>query len=213
MARLDLPAPAAERPGRRWFLAGAGSLAAAAAIALVHVPTRSAPETGTWQARGGATAAADRSERDVSACRPTRCREAPAPAQGRIDHRRRHSCSRGAFATWAALPVFLLFFAVDSRDEVHWISPQYERAGTDPAATPLPVTGTERLLETAALLEDAPSGPLRMVAVVTETPAHVSDIESLPGADLDANGIARRLPGASVRETTVELRAVEGGAH
>jgi hypothetical protein len=208
MARLDRPTPAEERPIRRWFLAGAASLAAAAAIALaLHSPTKSSPETGAWQARGGAAPAGI--ERDVGV-QAYAMQGGPRPlkAGSTIDV---NTPLTGGFRNVGRAPVFLLFFAVDGRDEVHWISPEYEKQGTDPAATPLPVTTGEQMLEAAALLDDVTAGPLRIVAVVTETLAHVSDIESLPGAELHADGITRRLPGASVRETIVEMRAAEGG--
>jgi hypothetical protein len=51
---------------------------------------------------------------------------------------------------------------------------------------------------------------MRIVAVITSTPAHVSDVESLEGTELSASRIARQIPGAEVRETMVNVREANG---
>jgi len=114
------------------------------------------------------------------------------------------------FRNLGEVPAFLLLFAVDARGVVHWISPKYVRAEDDPPSTPLPGSVGERLLDTTAVLEDVSAGPLRVVAVLTSAPAHVSDIESLANSDLTAGRVARRLRGAEVRETLVEVTAGDG---
>lgn len=102
-------------------------------------------------------------------------------------------------------PAFLLLFVVDARGAVHWISPPFVSPQDDPVSTTLGQTADERVLGTTAVFDDLIAGPLRVVAVITPAPAHVSDVEAL-GADITADRIARRLPGAEVRETLLEVR-------
>ena len=96
-------------------------------------------------------------------------------------------------------PVYLLLFAVDARGALHWISPRYERAGEDPAATALASSRSERLLPDTVVFEDLATGPLRIVSVITPEVAHVSDLEAI-GGGASAAAISQRLPRAEVRE-------------
>jgi len=98
---------------------------------------------------------------------------------------------------------------VDERHKVHWISPAFTRREVDPPSTALEAGLQERVLPTTVVLEDVPAGALRLVAVITATPARVSDIEALEGTDLSADRIVRTIPGAEVRETRVQVAAVE----
>jgi Putative zinc-finger len=206
MARLDRPAPTPSRTSRWVLFAGATSVAAGALAMAVHFGGRSGSDG--WQARGGGVAAG--LDRDVGV--------QPYAVKGGLELRKGGGALdvdlplTAGFRNVGRAPVFLLLFAVDSRKSVHWISPEYVRLGDDPVATPLPVTTTERVLETSAVLEDVPPGRLRIVAVVTPSPAHVSDIESLPGDELTSDGIVRRLHGASVRETVVQAGVADASA-
>ncbi len=222
MARLDEPARGAERPRRKWLFTSVGSLAAAAlALALVvgvRGP-RGTERTDTWLARGGTASAG--LERDVGVQLYTVGKG--AVEKGAVGGELRPleaGALLGADAPLTAgfrnlghAPVFLLLFAVDAHDTVHWISPEYREPGDDPSATALPTSVTERMLDTTASFEDVSAGPLHILAVVTPGPTHVSDIESLPGTELSREGIARHLAGASVRETVVRAYAAGGGAH
>jgi hypothetical protein len=100
---------------------------------------------------------------------------------------------------------------MDTRHTLHWISPRYTRPGDDPISTALPATIEEQLLDTTVVLEDIAPGPLRVVALITSMPAHVSDIERLEGMELRAGDLLERVPGAEVRETMLEVRDVDGG--
>jgi hypothetical protein len=115
------------------------------------------------------------------------------------------------FRNLGRAPAYLLLFAVDAHRAIHWISPSYSRPGDDPASTALPPTVDERVLETTAVLEDVVPGPLRVVAVITSAPAHVSDVEAFEGLELDASRLVQRLPGADVRETVIEALDAKGG--
>jgi hypothetical protein len=109
-------------------------------------------------------------------------------------------------------PAFLLLFAVDDRRVVHWISPAFTRPEDNPVSTTLPASVRERMLDTTVVLDSVSPGPLRIVAVLTSTPAHVSDIESLEETDLSATRIARHVPDAEIRETIVNVHDATGDA-
>jgi hypothetical protein len=108
-------------------------------------------------------------------------------------------------------PVYLLLFAVDARSTVHWISPAYLSAREDPLATRLPVGADERLLPQRVVFENLAPGRLRIVAVMTTSPSHVSDIEALEAEGANTPAIMRRLPGAEVREWGIQVRDARGG--
>jgi hypothetical protein len=104
-------------------------------------------------------------------------------------------------------PAYLLLFAVDTRRIVHWVVPRYSRPAT------LPVSTGEGVLGTTVVLDGLSPGPLRVVAVITSAPGHVSDVEALEGTPIDAAQLARRFPtGTDIRETVVEVRDTDGGA-
>ncbi len=208
MARLDQPAMRTTRPRAASLWAGGGSVAAGLVL-VVYLAFNRAPDpaSGTWQARGGSAASSVAREVGVWPCAiegaPRRL--GPRSAIGS------QTALSALFRNAGDAPAFLLLFAVDVRGEVHWISPAYERADTDPPATMLAAGPEERLLATTAVLAGVPIGPLRIVAIVARadregrTPARVSDVERL-AQPLDAPAIAARFPGAEVRETLVEVQ-------
>jgi hypothetical protein len=205
MGRLDLPPVARGTTRRTWGFAGAGS-AAVGALLVVYLGFHATRKEGAWQARGGPVEAAI--ARDVGV--------QPYAVQGGL-----RPLASGAvigadtpltagFRNLGRAPVFLLLFAVDARRTVHWISPEYTRLEDDPVSTVLPPSIQEEALGTTAVLADVAPGPLRIVAVITSMPAHVSDVESLRGLELNASRLVRQIPGADVRETVVEARETEG---
>jgi hypothetical protein len=207
MDRLDRPVVSRPRPRRALWFGGASSAAACALIVGGYLVSRAPPAAGTWQARGAHT-------------QPTLGRDVgvqPYAARGEL-----RPLASGAtiddatpltagFRNLGSAPAFLLLFAVDARHVVHWISPRYLRLEDDPVSTGLPTTTAEHVLATTAVLEGVVPGPLRIVALITSTPAHVSDVESLGGAELTLGRLVSRLPGADVRETVVEVSATDGG--
>jgi hypothetical protein len=207
MERLDRPAPPAAV--RRPFWIPAMAVAAAAACALyLHFGSGASSSLGTWQARGGAsvesTVARDVGVQPYAVLEGRDLRPLASGATIEVD-----TPLTAGFRNLGRVPVFLLFFAVDKEGVVHWISPPYERPGDDPGATLLVSSVEERTLGTTAVLADVPPGPVRLVAVLTPRPAHVSDIEVLERRDLDAPHLVRRLPGAEVRETVIEMKSAD----
>ena len=205
MSRLDRPRKGATSGLRRslWTATAAGSLVATLAL-VVYLGARRAPDPAseTWRARGGS--AASSLARDVGVW-PCAIEAAPRRLERGATIRRDTQLSalvRNAGQT----PAFLLLFAVDERGDVHWISPSYERADTDPPSTLLSAGIEQRLLATTAVLDGVPAGRLRIVAVIGRAPARVSDVERLDQPQLTARGIASRFAGAEVRETLVQVR-------
>jgi hypothetical protein len=205
MERLDRPQVTRPRRLRaRWI--GAGSAAACGLFFAAYLGWRTAP-AGTWQARGAGIAATI--GRDVGVQLYAAEEELrPLPSRATIG---RATPLTAGFRNLGRAPAFLLLFAMDTRHTLHWISPRYTRPGDDPISTALPATIEEQLLDTTVVFEDITPGPLRVVAVITSMPAHVSDIERLEGMELRAGDLLERVPGAEVRETMLEVRDVDGG--
>lgn len=102
---------------------------------------------------------------------------------------------------------YLLLFALDSRQAVHWITPEYTSQGSNPEASPIAPARTERLLPSVAVFDDLAPGPLRVVAVISSEPLHVSDVEALPPAELSAERLLKRFPRAEVRQFLLEVQS------
>jgi hypothetical protein len=102
---------------------------------------------------------------------------------------------------------YLLLFALDSRKAVHWIAPEYTSQGSNPEASPIAPATTERLLPSVAVFDDLAPGPLRVIAVISSDPLHVSDVEALPPAELNAERLLRRFPRSEVRQFLLEVQA------
>lgn len=73
---------------------------------------------------------------------------------------------------------YLMIFSVDSRGEVRWFYPAYDRDGTDPASIPIRKHDAEVPLAERIQQDFAP-GPLIIRAVFTRHPLHVLEVEAL----------------------------------
>jgi hypothetical protein len=205
MARLDEPKrrPVTSEARRTWAYAGVSAVAAGVLLSTAYVYRRPAPAAGTWQARGGevqATLGRDVGIQTYAASGELR----PLASGATIEH---DTPLTAGFRNLGQAPAFLLLFAVDVHQAVHWISPPYSRPEDNPASTRLQPTVNEQMLDTTAVLEDVAPGPLRIVAVITPRPAHVSDVEALDSSNLSAARLMVQLPGAEVRETLVAMGA------
>jgi hypothetical protein len=197
---VSVPARAAWAP-RLWTYGSVVAAAACVLVAALHLHPTSTPLVDTWQARGGETAAT--LGRDVGV-QPYLVRNGLHPLTSGTTVEVDSPLTAG-FRNLGHAPAFLLLFAIDVHGAVHWISPPFERADEDPASTLLDATVQERLLERTTVLEGVPTGPLRVVALLTTKPAHVSDVEQLEGSNLGARALMARLPGSEVRETLVDV--------
>jgi hypothetical protein len=202
MKRLDAKVPSRARP--RWATWG-GALAAAAALVLLwSTGQRTWTQEGTLTARGGPTEAS--LSRDVGLQLYAEQQSLrPLEPGSRI---RADVALTAGLRNLASERAHLLLFAVDARQAVHWIAPAYTEAGTDPGATPIEPALAERLLPSSAVFDDLAPGPLRVVAIITREPTHVSSIEGLPAEELEGERLIRHFPRAEIRQFQFDVTAV-----
>ena len=209
MKRMDREAtiPVANVPRNKGRIlagaAGALSLAVAAAAIFALVPARpSQTGDGAYSARGDGT--------------PISLRKGASVTFNALSSST-HSLEAGTVVAQNALlgadyrnvrsgaSTYLLAFAIDSKNTIHWLYPAYEKEGTDPESVLLETANGPKKMPTAVLLDSPADGPLRLVSVLSEAPHHVSEIESLapPGTSLDA--LRARWPDAVIDETVIAI--------
>lgn len=212
MKRLDTPQPAAR--SLTWMGLG-GGLAAAAAIVLavtIHGGQRGpalapgaeghaeAPR-GEFVARGGPGLAS--LSRDIGVQL-----YGVSPAPYALSSGSRIRAGVGLTAGLRNLGkerTYLLLFAVDAKQVVHWIAPEYTQPETNPVAVSIAPSRNESLLPTTAVFDDLAPGRLRVIAVITREPTQVSDVEKLGPTELNADGLLKRFPRAEIRQFLLEV--------
>ncbi len=204
MQRLDeTPKQSAGDP-RAWWGGGLAAVAAAAAMLILLNP--SAPETtGEWTARGGETNAS--LARDVGV-QLYLAGEATRPLSPGQEIESGAALTAG-FRNLAHEPAYLLLFAVDAEQVIHWIAPQYTEPGTDPESLQLSPSQNEQLLPSAVVFDDLAPGALNVFVVLTPKPQHVSDVEALSGGELQAARLNQLFPRAEVRQLALKVRSGE----
>lgn len=199
MKRLDEPVKAQPARALTW---GAAALVLAAAAALLFVRGRSGDEhEGQLAARGGISEPA--LSRDVGVQLYTQTPELRALSAG--SKIQAQSSLTAGLRNTGRTPVYLLLFAVDAHNDVHWIAPEFTVPGSNPRAVSVAPQAEERLLPTAAVFDDLAPGPLRLIALLSAEPSSVADVESLTPAQLSSHGLTARFPRAEVRELAVEV--------
>jgi hypothetical protein len=93
-----------------------------------------------------------------------------------------------------------LVFAVDAADAVHWVAPIYFDASSDPASAIVERSSSDVLRGPAVALDRPAPGPLRFLAILSERPMHVSEIERLAPPQLALSRLRARFPSADVRD-------------
>ena len=200
MKRLDEPVKAQPTRALTWGAITVAVLAAAAA--LLFVRGRSVDEhEGQLAARGGLSEPA--LSRDVGVQLYTQTPELRALTAGRKIQAQ--SSFTAGLRNTGGRPVYLLLFAVDAHNDVHWIAPEFTVPGSNPRAVSLAPQAEERLLPTAAVFDDLAPGPLRLIALLSAEPRSVADVESLTPEQLSSHGLTARFPRAEVRELAVEV--------
>jgi hypothetical protein len=203
MQRLDTPI--ANPRGAR-LLAWCGVLAAAALALLVltqrHGPTAARTPGGELAARGGPAVASLSRNVDVRlvALQPG------LVALHAGSHITNKTALTAGLRNLGQEPAYLLLFAVDAERAVHWIAPEYTSATANPGAFPIAPSSAERLLPSSVVFDDLSPGDLRLVALISKTQLHVSDVEALTPSELGAAALRQRFAGAEVREFSVDVR-------
>jgi hypothetical protein len=206
MNRLD--ARVIEPRWSAWLSWGGGLAAAAAALMLflkfqAPVEPEKAPG-GELVARGGPSQAS--LSRNVG-LQLYSSRRAELTALGSGSRIAQSTALTAGVRNVANERAYLLLFAVDSRQAVHWIAPEYTAQDSNPEAAPIAPATTERLLPSVAMFDDLAPGPLRVIAVISSDPLHVSDVEALPPAELSAERLLKRFPRTEVRQFLLEVQA------
>lgn len=189
----------------RWLWPGCAAVATLAAVVWVAT-TRSPDDLGELAARGqdhsGETAVdaiARRAGLAIYSVSPDRARledgsrVAPGTAYA-LSYRNRH-----------AQPLYVLAFAVDAQDAIHWLAPAYVDPSSDPLASPVPWSDHETMSSDAVVFDDMPAGRLRIVTIVSPIRERISAIERLPPGELSRAALAAHWHDAVVREVTVEV--------
>jgi anti-sigma factor RsiW len=201
MRRLEQPPAAEERPRLLARVAGFTALAASLALVVHWVDWSPGSNAGSWQARGGVheESLARNVMVKVYALAPSLAALRPGDViapQTPLTAGLRNLGHRSAF---------LLLFAVDSQNAVHWITPRYDRADDDPVATEVPQHTEEQPLATSVVFDDLAKGPLRIVTLLSPAPLHVSQVERLSTADLAQGNLVHQFAGTAVRELVVQV--------
>lgn len=203
MARLDAAPPAAisgKIAHAPWL-----ALTAAACVGLSFAAFwLRAPSA--WQARGGHSAPTIARDVGVQTYAFEGDALRPLTPGAEISS---HTPLGAGFRNLGVADAYLLLFAVDARNVVHWISPRYVSSERDPEATRLALTADETLLYERVIFDDVAQGSLRIVSVVTPQLTHVSDIETLEADGASSQAITQRLPHAEVRELRVMMKGDE----
>ena len=207
MCRLDQPATPAKRPRAMARVAAVTAVAATVGLVLHFVGWRHDSPSGTWQARGSLNG--ESLSRDVGvqiyalakSLQPLRPGDIIAP----------DVALTAGLRNLGHATAYVLLFAIDSRNAVHWITPQYTRADENPSGTELTRTPEERVLPTSVVFDDMAAGPLRVVVIVSPIPIRVSQVESLAGSALSGGNLAHHFAGAEVREIAVLVQAAKRG--
>lgn len=103
--------------------------------------------------------------------------------------------------------VYLLCFAVDAKQEIHWLYPAYLDPQQDPPALELAAAATEVLLPESVMLDHPALGHLRFISVLSTKADPVSSIERLAPEELQTAALRQRFPAAVVNELSVEVAA------
>jgi hypothetical protein len=191
-----------ERPPRRWGWRGwtiaAGTLAATAVVTFLVLP-RAGVDGGAFSARGHKIPwtqkvgvevwALESSPRKLTAGATLSPRAAIVASYHNVD----------------SAVVYLLAFAIDARDEVHWAYPGFEDPKTDPEAVRLEALQMKKVLPDSVLFENLPKGPLEIVTLVSREPLSVSRIESLTTSERSVSSLLARFPAARVEGLSLRV--------
>jgi hypothetical protein len=196
-------APAA--PPRRawtvWGVGGAAAALAAAALMLVLGDPTDAGRVGQFAARGGPGESSLSRDVDLQLYSKVELPKALNPGDGVAADMPLLVGTRNLGETSA----FLLCFAVDAANAVHWIAPEYTVSWTDPLAYEIAPSEEEQLVPTAVVFDDLAPGRLRVVSLITAEQTRVSQIEALTPEELTTERLMERFPRAEVRQITLRV--------
>jgi hypothetical protein len=195
--------PAAHRGRTTRVLSWGAALACAATVLVVSRSAFAPPDT--WQARGGARAGSIARDVGLQLYEAEPSWHALTPGATI----RPNAPLTAGYRNLGSQPAYLLLFAIDDADSIHWIAPPYTDVATDPSAAVLPPNHEEQLLPHTVQLEQLSAGELRVLTVITRSPSHVSSIEALQHSGVSAHSITAALPEAEVRELRLQVNEAQ----
>lgn len=199
LARLG----AAESAPRRLpsLLPWLGVFAAAAAVLLLLIPTRSTSPHDEWTARGAASPHS--LERDVG----VRFYALDAPGQRLTNGSRisRRAAWTAEVQNVGAETAHALLFLVDAASVVHWVAPAYSDPNSPPTSLAVSNSSQPQRLQSSVVFDDLAPGKARLVEVVTPKPVSVLQVDNLPPVELQLARLKARFPDAAVRELDIEI--------
>lgn len=203
MQRLDTPLSMPARPSRMLWGSALAGLGAVAAAALLVVQLTGQPELqeGVLTARGASSEAS--LSRDIGV--QLYAREDGLRALGPGSRIRANVPLTAGLRNLSRERAYLLLFAIDARQTVHWIAPQFLDPSSDPSAATILPSQEERLLPSSVVFDDLAPGPLRIVMLITAEPTRVSQIETLSAAELSGERLMARFPQGEIRQATLEV--------
>jgi hypothetical protein len=173
---------------------------AAAGIALAWVVGR-APELDRLQARG--ELGTHSLSRDVGVQLYVEAEGLRGLAPG--DHVDRDAHFTVGLRNLGQSPAYLCLLLIDAAHTLHWVTPEYRSLNEDPESTLLPPATVERPLATSVEFDDLATGPLRVLAIITPRPLHVSALDQLTADELATRALTQRFPDAEVRELLLQV--------
>jgi hypothetical protein len=185
-------------------VAGVMGAAAAAAIALVHWTPAPRTNHDELTARGGPAERSLAHDVGVSVYRSAERLDALVAGQ---EVHAGTSYAVAAVNLGASGSAYLMVFAQDAANDLHWIEPGWRDPTQDPEGTPLPHAEHEAPPTAATVLDQPAPGSLHVFVLVTPRPVRVSEVERLAGSALDARALRARWPDAVVDETVVHVAA------
>lgn len=201
MKRLDAPAKSAAGSQRAWW---GGALAVAAAAALFVTTRQPGSDAAPAELVARGAHAASSLSRDVGvqiyaqdgALRPLGAASVIGP----------RTALTAGLRNLGDQPAHVLLFAVDAKNDVHWLAPEFTVPGSDPQAVTVAAATAEQLLPSSVVFDDLAPGSLRVVAVITAQPTRVSQVESLGPQQLSDSGLMARFPRAEVRQILLQVK-------
>jgi hypothetical protein len=205
----DIEATLTQQPrrGRRppSVLLGATAAALCAiAIGIVRFEVTQPNSAGTFVARGSTPQRNARLGFEIYAHEPGR------PAFRIREGQRLHTDTGYTFVainrTRAAQ--YVMLFALDAHNEVHWFYPAFLDPATDPSARLLPAQPQVQPFPDGVTLDDPAPGLICFVGLFSKLPVRVSTVEALLRSD-GLRALSKAFPDTTIQELRAELQEAE----
>jgi hypothetical protein len=177
LSAADLPPPVTRHATRRRHLVLAVSTLAAAAAAITLVALPRARLTSEFTPRGGESPWHARVSTSLAVVPSGAAATTPRPIAAGAALRPGDGIAVTARNGNPDLPIYLMVFAVDAKDEVHWIVPAWADPAQNPRSVLLPPGGALPA-PAGRTPEDPAVGKLRLTSLLSRAPLDVRSVEA-----------------------------------